>query len=442
MILRMAGLKLKISKCKFLYNRISLLGFLVNPEGIQPDPDKVDSIVSMPTPNTVSKLRSFLAMINFYRKFIPKLAETPKPLYELLETGKVSIIWEPRQQVAFKALKQKLAEAPLLVHYDSTLPLEISCNACEYGIAGSLYMVKKIIGKSGRERRIEVPLQYVSRTLREAERKWPICELEMLSLMFCLAAFRPFIAMREFTVRTDSKSLTFLKEARNPLKSRIARWAVKLNEFNCNIVYLPGKANKVADGLSRNPSERMLDADEMLEIPSYSLRIACNPDGKEYELGGLTNLRLAKMQALDNWCSQMIGEEIDDEIVIKKDGLIVVPRFHGELLRYRVLLPVLLRGIVISQFHDPTVSGHLGIVKTLAKLRDRFLWPAMKDEVTKFINNCTSCKLHKSVHRKKSGMLQPIFPFSALDDLQPGDFVSTDLHGHRFIDYVCGGITN
>jgi hypothetical protein len=67
-ILRMAGLKLKISKCRFLYNKISLLGFIVTPEGIQPDPDKVDSIINMPTPNTVSKLRSFLGMINFYRK--------------------------------------------------------------------------------------------------------------------------------------------------------------------------------------------------------------------------------------------------------------------------------------------------------------------------------------------------------------------------------------
>jgi transposase InsO family protein len=122
-------------------------------------------------------------------------------------------------------------------------------------------------------------------------------------------------------------------------------------------------------------------------------------------------------------------------VVIKNVGLIVVPRFHGGIPRYRILLPFSLRGILISQFHDPKVSGHLGIAKTLAKQRDRFIWPAMKEGVTRFINNCISCKpsrakpSNQSVHRKKSSPLQPIFPFSKLDDLQPGEFISTDLLG-------------
>jgi hypothetical protein len=85
-------------------------------------------------------------------------------------------MWEDRQQAAFQALKEKLVSAPLLTHYDPSLPLEISCDASSYGIAGALYMVKKVIGPSGRERRVEIPLQYVSRTIRESEKNWHISE--------------------------------------------------------------------------------------------------------------------------------------------------------------------------------------------------------------------------------------------------------------------------
>jgi hypothetical protein len=183
----------------------------------------VEVVVNMPNPNTVTKLRSFLGKINFYRKLIPKLAETAKPLYELLQTGKASLMWEDRQQAAFHELKEKLVSAPILTHYDPSLPLEISCDASSYGIGGALYMVKKVIGPSGRERRVEIPLQYVSRTIRASEMNWHISEKEMLSLMFCLSAFRPFIASRRFTIRTDSISLTYLKNPKDPLKSRIAR---------------------------------------------------------------------------------------------------------------------------------------------------------------------------------------------------------------------------
>jgi hypothetical protein len=92
-----------------------------------------------------------------------------------------------------------------------------------------------------------VPLQYVSRTIRESERNRHISEKEMLSLMFCLSAFRPFIASKRFTIRTDSISLTYLKNPKDPLKSRVARWALKLNEFDYVIMHLVGRLNKMAN---------------------------------------------------------------------------------------------------------------------------------------------------------------------------------------------------
>jgi len=161
--LRNAKLKLKISKCKFLYSRIEILGFVIDQKGVSPDPQKVEAIVIMPPPKTVTQMRSFLGMVNFYRKFIPQLAFTAKPLYEMLETGKATA-WSGRQTQAFEELKSKIAKAPALTHYDPLKELEIQCDANNYAVAGVLLQVWFRETDENRKRRMELPLQYASRT--------------------------------------------------------------------------------------------------------------------------------------------------------------------------------------------------------------------------------------------------------------------------------------
>ena len=102
--LRAINMKVKISKCKFLYTKITLLGFVVNSQRISPDPSKVESVVKMPKPDTVKKMPSFLGMVNFYRRFVPRLAYIAKPLYEMTKLGKQSLWWNKEQIKAFEEL--------------------------------------------------------------------------------------------------------------------------------------------------------------------------------------------------------------------------------------------------------------------------------------------------------------------------------------------------
>jgi len=227
----------------------------------------------MPQPRTLKELRSFIGMVTFYKRFIPKLAFIARPLFQLLATSKLTAPWDDEQTEAFDSIKEALLSSEILVHRDETLPIELQTDACDYAVSGVLVQVHTKITSSGRKKRLERPLQYASRTLTGPERKWSIPEKEALALMFSLSIFRPYLAMRKFVIRTDHIALIYLNEVKDPLKTRIARWALKLQEFECDIIYRPGPRNVIADALSRNPWERPLDTAKVLEIPTFPLQM-------------------------------------------------------------------------------------------------------------------------------------------------------------------------
>jgi len=152
---------------------------------------------------------------------------------------------------------------------------------------------------------MRVALEHAS---RGNELKWSIPEKEMLGLMFSLSVFRTYTAMRHFTIRTDSEALTYLKKTKVSLKSRIGLWALKLNEFDCIIIHIAGKKNQVADALSRNPCDRILNTEQIIEIPSYM--IVCDESQDEFVIDGD---KLRYLQGLDDWCLEMYKMSAQDE---------------------------------------------------------------------------------------------------------------------------------
>ena len=173
--LQQYGLRLKKDKCFLLQPSVEYLGYVIDAEGLHATPEKVSAIVSAPAPRNVQELRSFLGLVNYYRKFIRNMSTIAHPLNNLLKHS-TSWKWTPDCQHAFQQLKQKLASTDVLVHYDTNLPLKLACDASAYGVGA----VISHVFPNGEER----PITYASRTLTTSEKNYVQIEKEALSLIF------------------------------------------------------------------------------------------------------------------------------------------------------------------------------------------------------------------------------------------------------------------
>uniref|UniRef100_A0A914HTM2 RNA-directed DNA polymerase n=1 Tax=Globodera rostochiensis TaxID=31243 RepID=A0A914HTM2_GLORO len=131
------GLRVRLSKCKFMCEQLKFLGHIVSADGIRPDPARSAAIESMPAPTNAQTLRSFLGAINYYSRFVKQMREIRTPLDELLKKD-VSWHWGPAQQHAFDTAKQILQSELLLTHYDPDKPITVAADASKDGIGATI----------------------------------------------------------------------------------------------------------------------------------------------------------------------------------------------------------------------------------------------------------------------------------------------------------------
>ncbi|KAL9960436.1 hypothetical protein ACROYT_G033892 [Oculina patagonica] len=198
-----AGVRLKLKKCVFLRNEVVYLGHRINSDGIQPVDSKVRAIHEAPAPTNVKELQAFLGMLNYYACYLPNLATVLAPLHELLAKD-CKWTWGKRQVEAFTQAKNMLSSSDLLVHYDPSKELVLSCDASPYGLGAVL---SNII--NGEER----PISYASRTLSPAERNYAQLDKEGAAVIFGIKKFHQYLYGQKFKIFTDHKPLLGLFKA-------------------------------------------------------------------------------------------------------------------------------------------------------------------------------------------------------------------------------------
>jgi hypothetical protein len=135
--LRAARLFANMDKCIFCTQRVSFLGYVVTPQGIEVDSSKIAAIQEWPTLTTVTQIRSFLGLAGFYRRFVRDFSSIAVPLHELTKRD-VQFAWSDSQEVAFRTLKDKLTHAPLLQLPDFNIVFELECDASGIGLGAIL----------------------------------------------------------------------------------------------------------------------------------------------------------------------------------------------------------------------------------------------------------------------------------------------------------------
>ena len=202
-LLDVNGININRKKCTFGQEEVRYLGHLVNADGIRPLPARIDDLLQFPAPESKLGVQRFLGMINYYRRFMPRIAETLAPLHAAVTSAGKSkqIVWNGECEEAFASAKARLSKAVLLHHPNPFSATSLTVDASEVAVGAELSQR----GPSGQWR----PLAFFSHTLTSTEKKYSAFDRELLAIYLSVRNFKHFLEGKPFIIFTDHKPLTY-----------------------------------------------------------------------------------------------------------------------------------------------------------------------------------------------------------------------------------------
>jgi hypothetical protein len=224
------------------------LGFSITPEGVKPLHKRVVEINTREVDRTQTGVMSFLGLVNYYKGFVPKLSEIAEPLTRLLRKGAdVSAEWGEAQDLAVQRVKRAFSDDTVLTKFDLSRRILLQTDASDIALGAVISHYK--IDEGGK--RIESPICFASKKLNCDQRNYSVTEKEGLAVLWAVEHFRTMLLGRYFLLETDHSALRSILTTRNP-EGRLARWVLKLQEFDFEVAYRKGKDHVPPDFMSRN----------------------------------------------------------------------------------------------------------------------------------------------------------------------------------------------
>ncbi|KAH0652788.1 hypothetical protein KY289_030466 [Solanum tuberosum] len=297
----------------------------------------------------------FLGLTNYYRRFVERFSFIASPL-TALTPKKAKFIWTEMYEKSFQELKDRLTSAPVLTFSEGTDCFVVYCDTSRIGLGCVLMQNGKVI-------------VYASRQLKVHDKNYPTHDLELARLQYVF----------------NQKDLNL----------RQRRWLELLKNYEISVLYHPGKANVVADALSR------------LSMGS----VAHIEEEKKELVQNIHRLARLGVQLVDSTKGGVMVHNELKEVVLKKS----VEAFSQEgdgVLRYqgRLCVPNVddLREQILSEDHNSRYSIHPGATKMYRHLREFYWWNDMKKDIAGFVAKYPNCKQVKVEHQKSGGLSQDI----------------------------------
>ena len=218
------NLKLSPDKCDFFKMKVQFLGHIVSKDGLQVDPSKIEAVQKFPVPNRQIEVKWFLGLAPHYRRFVPKFAETARPLHKVSETSK-KFEWTSAAQDAFESLKLKLTSTSIPAFPCLKEPLILCTDASQFPMGAVLAQVQ-----DGKVRAI----CYASKSLSKSQTKYSATRRELLALVIFTRHFRHYLLGQKFTIVTDHSAFQWLHSFKDP-DGINARWLEKLRTFGYEV---------------------------------------------------------------------------------------------------------------------------------------------------------------------------------------------------------------
>lgn len=457
-------------KCEFLCDNVWYLGLGISPDGTFISDVTKDAIRKweVPKPGQKNKkgnrkanpdgktaIRTFLGMVSFFRKFIPRLSERAKPISDLLDASRSFNEWGAEQDAAFEDLKNALLDSSLLQIPDPKLPYVIYPDMSKVGVGGVL-MQDQGLGLK--------PCAYMSQKLDKTKMRRGAYETELWALIKCLKTWKHYLYGSSVEIRTDHAPLKYIN-TQGKLTDKVVRWLDFLSEFDFIVKHVPRELNTAADMLSKNPrfyeteawrdhQRRLLHADVMhghdviSVIGQATYAVMClsvmttraamqrkkhmeqslpkspvletESDGNLVAKSPVASVRNLHADQMARWREQLVASYQSDDFckrVIQKissyhnyaleDGILYrSDTYHG----LRIYVPktcmvtrsdgvsIDLRSQLLYEYHDSLMAGHQGIRRSLFLLSRYFWWPTMRSEMISHVKSCLTCQKAKRRH--------------------------------------------
>jgi len=387
--LRDAGLKVNASKSSFAQQQLEYLGYWITREGIQPQPKKIQAILSIKTPTNKKELRSFIGMVNYYRDAWIRRSDILAPLAQLCGKN-TTWKWTDVHQHAFDTMKRIVATDVLLAYPDFSKKFEIYTDASDKQLGA-------VITQEGR------PIAYYSRKLNASQLNYTTTEKELLAIVETLKEFRTILLGQDIVVYTDHKNLTY--KVFNT--QRVMRWRLLIEEYGPTLQYVKGVHNVVADALSRLDLDPSLVTDSdpsILETPvsrqlaeAFALTHQDNTDKCPLTLKNLMREQQNDASLLER--AQIAGSGIS------------LRSFHGggkvrQLLveNDKIIVPTSLQRPIVEWYH--TLLCHPGETRMEATISQHLTWRGLRKTVHSVCTTCDTCQRTKRT-KNKYGKLPP-----------------------------------
>ncbi|GJU24478.1 putative reverse transcriptase domain-containing protein [Tanacetum coccineum] len=336
-LLKKEKLYAKFSKCDFWIHIVQFLGHLIDSQGLHVDPAKI-------------------------------------------EAKNKKYIWDEDQESAFQLLKQKLCKALILALPEGNDEFVVYCDASHQGLGAVLMQREKVIA-------------YASQQLKPHEENYTTHDLELGAVVFALKIWRHYLYGGKCNVFTDHKSLQHILDQKE-LNMRQRRWLELLADYDCEIRYHPGKANVVADALSRKEQIKPLRVRSLVmtihpNLPSQILKAQTEALKEE-------NIKAKNLRGMDK------------AFEIRPDGTCCI--------KNRSWLPLFgnLRDLIMHESHKSKYSIHPGSDKMYQDLKKLYWWPNIKAIIAEYVGKCLTCSRVKAECQKPSGLLvQPEIPIDS-----------------------------
>lgn len=416
-----AGFTINLKKCKFFVKEIKYLGHHLSEKGVSPSDDKISALVNSPTPKSIKQSRQFMGLASYFRKFIPEFAHRTACITKLTSNSQ-QWEWGPEQEAARNYVIQRLTSKPLLSIYNPVLPTELHTDASSLGY-GAILLQK--------ENNINKVIAYFSKQTSSVESRYSSYDLETLAIYNSLKQFRVYLLGIKFKIITDCNAIKSTATKKD-LSPRVARWWTYLQDFEFEIVYRKGKFISHVDFLSRNPVK--LPTTITPKCSNHSVNVILNNPRSWLEVA---------QQNDPETLSLIHGAEtgdLDENQYVIKNNLLFYKADPNDAPK--LFVPKRNRITLLRLFHDE--NCHVGLYKTLDKIKENFWFPAMAAFVKKYLSHCLTCIEKKGHAGPKEGLLHPIYksasPFHTIHLDCTGPFPqSTD--GYKYILLSVDGFT-